>query len=170
MNVDTYFANHWQPNYDQYKYTGWALLDLIDKDHTVLDVGCGFNLFKKHLPNLHGFDPAIDAADELVSLEEFDANGKQWDVILCLGSVNFGSQEIIEQQLEKIASFCKSGTTVYWRQNPGRKDHKSNHCFKIDFFKWSFEKNYELAEKFNFTVQECKWDNNNRIYAVWKYT
>ena len=43
-----YFENNWKPDYDKFKYSGWALLNLIPKDVAVLDIGCGYNLFKEH--------------------------------------------------------------------------------------------------------------------------
>ena len=43
---DKYFGNNWHPNWDHYDYSGWALIDKINADETILDVGCGFNLFK----------------------------------------------------------------------------------------------------------------------------
>ena len=165
MSLLNYFGNSWKPNYDNFKYSGWALLEKIDSHETVLDVGCGFNLFKKHFgERLYGFDPANIEADEVVSIEEFD-NWKQWDVVLCLGSLNFGERDIVEAQVKKAVSF---GKRIYWRQNPGIGDHPWKGVEEINFFPWTIDLNYEWAEKYNCKVIECKWDNNNRIYAEWK--
>jgi hypothetical protein len=58
-----YFEHNWKPNYNKFLYSGWALIDLIPKEASILDIGCGYNLFKNHFPNLYGIDPANDEAD-----------------------------------------------------------------------------------------------------------
>lgn len=45
---DKYFGNNWKPDYSQYKYSGWALLDKVKETDSIIDIGCGFNLFKPH--------------------------------------------------------------------------------------------------------------------------
>ena len=163
-----YFENSWKPNYDKFKYSGWALLDLIPKNATILDIGCGYNLFKEHFENLYGIDPANDAADEVVSIEDFNSSGNQWDVVLCLGSLNFGTREVVEAQVKKAVSLCKKDGTIIWRQNPGVGDHPWKGVEEIKFFPWTFEDNFSWAEQFNCTVEQCEWDTGNRIYSVWK--
>lgn len=163
-----YFADSWQPNYDKFKYSGWALLDVIPKDAKILDVGCGYNLFKEHFPNLYGIDPANKCADEIISIEEFNSAGQQWDYILCLGSLNFGDYDTVKSQVEKTVSCCATNGKIYWRQNPGIGDHPWKGVEEVQFFPWTIDLNYELAELFNCVVEECKWDTGNRIYSVWK--
>ena len=170
MNKETvihYFSNNWKPNYDQFKYSGWALLDKIKEHETILDVGCGYNLFKPHWGDrLYGIDPAIDKADEIVGIIEFETD-QQWDVALALGSLNFGTIEDVEPQVEKTVSLVKPGGRIYWRQNPGIGDHPWKGVEEIEFFPWSIELNYEWAKKYGCEVNECKWDSGNRIYSEW---
>jgi len=163
-----YFENNWKPDYDKFKYSGWALLNLIPKDVAVLDIGCGYNLFKEHFENLYGIDPANDKADEVISIEDFNSAGNQWDVVLCLGSLNFGTKEVVEAQVEKAVSLCKKDGIIIWRQNPGIGDHPWKGVEEIKFFPWTFEDNFSWANQFNCNVEECKWDTGNRIYSVWK--
>lgn len=166
--LDNYFENSWKPNYDKFKYSGWALLDKINKEQTILDIGCGYNLFKQHYGNkLYGIDPANDLADERVSIEDFNSVGNQWDVVLCLGSLNFGDESIVKPQVEKTVSLCKKGGIIYWRQNPGLSDHPWVGVEKVVFFPWNVELNYKWAEEFNCDVVVCKMDTGNRIYAEW---
>jgi hypothetical protein len=168
MNIDEYFENIWKPNTDQYEYSGWKILDKIDMSSTVLDVGCGYNLFKPYLGNrLTGIDPYNDSSDIRISIEDYTSK-TPFDVILCLGSINFGSEDIILKQLSKITTLCETGTTIYWRQNPGLKDHKNDECQGIEFFEWSFEKNLRYADMFGFRVEMLAWDNGRRIYSEWK--
>ena len=169
MDLIDYFRNSWKPNYDKFKYSGWKLLDKIEPHHHVLDIGCGYNLFKPHLQpgQMLGIDPANDAADIVVSIENFDSI-YGWDVILCLGSLNFGTQEVVEAQVEKAVSLLKPGGRIFWRQNPGIGDHPWKGVEEIEFFPWTIELNYEWAKKYECKVIECKWDNGDRIYAEWK--
>lgn len=162
-----YFKNNWKPNYDSFIYSGWKLLDKIKDHENVLDVGCGYNLFKSHLGDrLYGIDPANENADEIVSIEEFISD-KTWDVILCLGSLNFGTAEDVEPQVEKVTKLIKRGGRIYWRQNPGIGDHPWKDVDNIQFFPWTFKLNYSWANKYNCHVKECKWDSGNRLYAEW---
>ena len=167
--LNNYFENSWKPNYNTFKYSGWALIDKIDKDKTILDVGCGYNLFKEHFSkNLYGIDPANDAADERVSIEEFNSAGIQWDVIFCLGSLNFGDETVVKPQVKKAVSLCKSGGRIYWRQNPGLGDHPWKGVEEIKFFPWSEELNCQWAKEFNCEVVFMGWEpKGNRLYAEW---
>jgi SAM-dependent methyltransferase len=166
MLID-YFEKSWQPDYSKFTYSGWALLDEIAPWETILDIGCGYNLFKEHLgTRLLGIDPANDAADIRVSIEEFDPGNMKWDVLFCLGSLNFGDRGTVFQQVLKSVSLCKPGGRIYWRQNPGTGDHPWKGVEEVVFFPWSIELNYEWAELLGCVVKECKWDNT-RIYSEW---
>lgn len=166
--LNNYFEYKWKPNYNNRNITGYSLLDKINHNQSILDIGCGFNLFKKYFPkNLYGIDPANDAADERVDIENFNSVGNQWDVVLCLGSLNFGDESIVKPQVKKAISLCKKSGSIYWRQNPGQNDHKWEGVEDIIFFPWSIELNYEWAEEFNCTVLECCMDGK-RIYAEWR--
>ena len=164
--IQEYFSKIWRPSTEKFKYSGWRLLGKVSPGESVLDVGCGYNLFKPYLENqLHGIDPYNICADEQVSIEDF-VTDKKFDVIFCLGSINFGSEDVILKQVEKVCSLCKPNTRIYWRQNPGQKDHQWPECQDIDFYAWSFEKNLEFAKKFGCKVEMLAWDEN-RIYAEW---
>ena len=92
--VEQYFSGIWKPDWAKFEHSGWGLIDKINKlePTSVLDVGCGFNDLKNKIPNLYGIDPYNDKADEKVSIENFNCGTKQWDVVLALGSINFGSE------------------------------------------------------------------------------
>ena len=160
--------NDWQPDYTKFKYSGWALFDKIPEDDSILDVGCGHNLFKPHRDNLWGIDPANKCADELVTLEEFDSKGKQYDSVLCLSSLNFGDRTAIEAQVAKVVSLTREHGIIYWRQNPGTGSSPWQNNPDVKFFPWTLDLNYELAEKFGCTVWFCDYDSGDRIYAEWR--
>ena len=100
-NMESYFNGKWDDSsLDGYKWSGYRLVDEINsqKPRSVLDVGCGFNRFKGKIKNLIGIDPYNDNADIKVSLEDYKAGPV--DIVLCLGSINFGDESVIDNQIE----------------------------------------------------------------------
>lgn len=171
MNQETinkYFGTSWKPDYSKFKYTGWSLVNKIEPHETIIDIGCGYNLFKPYFGDrLYGIDPAdIEGVDEVASIDDFESDN-QWDVAFCLGSLNFGTEDIVKRQTIKMLQLVKPGGRVYWRQNPGIGDHPWKGVEDIKFFPWTVELNYQWAEELGCKVLECKWDLNNRIYAEW---
>ena len=122
---------------------------------------------KGKIKNLVGIDPAYDEADHNVTIEEFTTDDK-FDVAFCLGSINFGSFDTIIAQIDRVVNLLKPNARIYWRSNPGQNDHPHEDCNKIDFFPWTFDKHRKFAEMFGFEVTDLKWDNCDRIYAVWE--
>lgn len=166
QKLNHYFRNIWKPNIDQYVYTGRVLAEKVANDEWVLDVGCGSNPFKKSIKNLIGIDPATDQADIKTTIEDFKTD-QRFDVAFCLGSINFGTEEIIVEQIRCLTKLLKPQARIYWRCNPGLQDHNNNECKNIDFFPWSIEKHVVFSELFGFKLLTFKWDNFNRIYAEW---
>jgi hypothetical protein len=172
--VNEYFAFSWKGG-DNWTITNTAnIASEIGANETVLDVGCGYNPFKPLLGDrLYAFDPAIAYGNELCSLEDFNSAGNQWDVVLCMGSINFGDEDHIASQIKKVVSLTKKGGRIYWRQNPGQADHDNEECKSVPFFKWSAERNYSFATRFGCQVVDFKVDYNRknsdriRLYAEW---
>ena len=172
--VNEYFAFSWKGG-DNWTITNTSnIASEIGPNETVLDVGCGYNPFKPLLGDrLYSFDPAIAYGNELCSLEDFNSAGNQWDVVLCMGSINFGDEDHIASQIEKVVSLTKKGGRIYWRQNPGEADHDNEECKSVPFFKWSAERNYSFATRFGCQVVDIKVDYNRknsdriRLYAEW---
>ena len=138
--LNKYFSTEWRSNLDQYNYSGWALVDKILPNELVLDVGCGYNEFRSHIPNLLGVDPANDAADVKQPIEYFaadDTNRYKFDVAFCLGSINFGNKLNILNQIACVINCLKPTARIYWRCNPGVADHGNEACKTIDFYPWS---------------------------------
>jgi hypothetical protein len=164
--LNNYFANHWNPRIDQYQYSGWALLKKIRLGESVLDVGCGNNPFKKHIANLTGVDPAFDQADYQCTIEEFESN-IQYDVAFCLGSINFGTEDVVLKQINCVVNLLRPQGRIYWRCNPGQQDHGNTECMGIDFFPWTEQLLEQYAIKFGFRLIDLQYDTNNRLYAEW---
>ncbi len=170
--LNDYFRNHWRPNLDAHIYSGYEQIASKIKDHEwVLDVGCGRNPFKTLLPRVIGVDPAFDEADFMVTIEEFQAT-KKFDVAICLGSLNFGDDAVISRQIYKMVSHLKDHSRVYWRLNPGRRDHASEKCQGVPFYPWSHRRLQQFAELFDFKQTEEKIESKAdqsvvRLYAEW---
>ena len=168
--LNQYFGKTWKGDIDSYIYSGFALLNHIRPNDRVLDVGCGDNPFKGKIANLVGVDPANPKADVVLPIEDYETDEK-FDVAFCLGSINFGSHEVIEAQIAKVVSLLTPVGRIYWRCNPGCKDHGNELCNQIDFYPWTFELLEDYARQFGFKVIDAKLDKNSRnqrLYCVWQ--
>lgn len=150
------------------------VLDQLDKDQWVLDVGCGINPLKFFHKKTWGIDITDVGSDEQVAIEDFKLPNqvrvftKKFDVAICWGSINFGHYQLIEKQIEKLASVMNDKKSViYWRLNPGMADHVDERCQNINFFPWSSELMFEFANEHNYTITELLPDEN-RIYCKWE--
>ena len=166
--LNEYFAETWQSNLNQYKYSGWALVDKVRPGETVIDVGCGRNEFRERIPNLIGVDPAFSQADYQTTIENFQTE-QRFDVAFCLGSINFGDKLIIMNQIACVVNCLKPTARIYWRCNPGHADHGNEECKNINFYPWTVDEHVKLSELFGFKLLTCCWDND-RIYAEWSRT
>jgi len=164
--LNEYFSTKWESNLDQYLYSGWNLINNIADDEWVLDVGCGPNPFKGKIKNLIGIDPAFDQADYKVTINQFKTDQK-FDVAFCLGSINFGQGDKIISEINSVVKLLNKESRIYWRCNPGRKDHGNLECQQIDFFPWTFEVHKKFSNYFGFECVDLKLDSNHRIYAEW---
>lgn len=167
QDLNRYFSTYWTPRTHKHYLTGINLVYKIKPGETVLDVGCGTNYFKAILGDaVYGIDPAFDEADEKVTIEEF--HGGQYDVILALGSINFGGYTTVASQIEKMLTHLKPGGRVYWRQNPGRFDHNNDEQYGIDFFDWSLYYNMHFCHLYKCEVRHFEWEHDSRIYCEWR--
>jgi hypothetical protein len=166
LELNEYFSTKWEGNFDQYIYSGWNLVEKVYDHEWILDVGCGKNPFKGKIKNLIGIDPAFDEADYKVILTDFKPNLK-FDVAFCLGSINFGPEDKILSEIDYLINLLKPSSRIYWRCNPGKKDHGNKECQNIMFFNWSFDTHLRFSKYFGFTCAALKYDKNNRIYSEW---
>jgi hypothetical protein len=166
QDLNNYFSTHWRGHLNTYLYSGPSLAKKIKPNEWVLDVGCGINSFKPVIKNLIGIDPAFVQADYQTTIEEFKTE-QRFDVALCLGSINFGTEETIKNQIKCVVSLLNPVARIYWRCNPGRQDHGNKECKEIDFFPWSEKLLNQYAQEFGFELVDLKQDTNNRLYAEW---
>jgi hypothetical protein len=170
--LNEYFSKHWVPDNLAGPSSPTRISTFIKDDEWLLDVGCGANPFKSLVKNVIGIDPAFDQADVKCTIEEYQPT-RVFDVATCLGSINFGDEDIIERQIDKVVSCLAPTSRIYWRLNPGRPDHGNMECFSVPFFPWTFEKLNLFAKKHNYLQTEEKIDENStrkRFYAEWHRT
>ena len=166
-----YFTYDWPSSrtagLDGYHWTGWRLIDEVAENETVLDVGCGVNPFKRHIKNLHGIDITAIGSDEQVAIEDYRPDDR-FDVAFCLGSINFGTYSDIAEQVSNMARYCmKQKSRIYWRCNPGFRDHGNDKVGEVPFFNWHINYHIMLAKSTGYNVTEFMPDKN-RMYVKWE--
>jgi len=166
--LNDYFSKIWQPDMKKWKYSGLKLVDEVNalRPRSVLDVGCGYNEFRGKIHNLTGIDPYNDRADHKISIMDFKPN-RRFDVILCLGSINFGSRDKITAEIAKTVLLLEQGGTMFFRVNPGL-NHDRPEARWIEFFAWNVPFIIELAEQFDLKVLDIRDDANQRKYFVYR--
>ena len=163
-----YFAMHWQTNMKKWKYSGLSLIDQVNNlnPRSVLDVGCGYNEFQGKIKNLIGIDPYNHRADYQVELMSYRPQNK-FDIILALGSINFGGRNKIIAEVSKCANMLEEGGMMFFRVNPGVQ-HDKPEAKWIEFYAWNVPFIIELAEMFNLKVLDIRDDSNKRKYFVYR--
>lgn len=161
--MSRFFGEIWQPDTDKYQYSGWGLVDLINKKNpvAVLDFGCGYNPFKGRINNLVGIDPFNNQADFMVDVMDFAVEPETYDHIIVFGSLNFGDLEDIETRFAKLNELLMPGGRMYFRANPGHLWPKGPY---VDIFPWTFEVAYRLAKTHGLQLEKFKQDNGDRLY------
>ena len=112
-----------------------------------------------------GIDPYNHAADFEVDILDYKVKPASHDHIIALGSINFNSQDEIEQRFSHCVDLLITGGKFYLRANPGIT-HKTGPY--VDIFPWSFEVANNFAEKYNLKLLEFKRDTNERLYFVYQ--
>lgn len=164
--LKNYFGKVWQPETKKFKYSGLAIIDEVNamKPDNVIDIGCGYNEFKGKIQNLTGIDPYNDRADVIVHTLDYKPD-VEYDVAICLGSVNFGSSDKILGELENVVSMVKSGGFLYFRVNPGIQ-HTRPAAKWINFYDWDPVFISNAAQYLNCDVLVLRQDDNDRFYFV----
>lgn len=161
-----FFGEIWMPTTEKYSYSGWALVDEINRHNprAVLDYGCGYNQFKGRIQNLVGIDPYNNCADYMVDITEFVVPLESYDVIMVLGSLNFNDIDGIKERFARLVSLLAPGGRMYFRANPGQLWPDGLY---VDIFPWDFKLAHDLAKEHMLELETFKKDYN-RIYFVYK--
>lgn len=165
--LENYFSRVWQPELKKYKYSGPALIDEVNNlnPKNVLDVGCGYNEFRGNIHNLTGLDPYNPKADIIKGIMDYDP-GVTYDVVLCLGSINFGDTNKILNELERVVKLTSPGGKIFFRVNPGLM-HDPMEADWIQFYAWTPTFIINTADFLGVTVLDLRTDGKNRVYFVW---
>jgi SAM-dependent methyltransferase len=157
----------WQPRTDVYQYTGWGIVDVINKlnPRKVLDVGCGYNQFKPRIQNLVGIDKFNNSADYMVDILDFNVEPESFDAIIIFGSINFGDWDDMSIRYNKVFQLLAPGGKVFVRANPGHT-HKNGPW--IDIFPWSFEYAHKIAKDNSVQLVQFKQDNGDRLFIEYE--
>ncbi len=161
-----FFGEIWKPTTEKFTYTGWAIVDEVNKHNpkAVLDVGCGYNQFKGRIPNLIGIDPYNNCADYMVDVLDFKMPDQTYDAIICLGSINFNEKSDVEVRLKRVSELLAAGGRAYFRVNSGQLWKNGPY---VDIFPWSFEIAAEFSKSLGLTLETFKKDWNDRLYFVY---
>jgi len=159
----TRFWSAFQPRTDVYQYTGWNIVDEINKRNprAVLDVGCGYNQFKPRIPNLTGIDKFNNCADYMVDILEYNVEPETYDAVIVFGSINFGEYQDVAIRFRKVFALTAPGGKIYVRANPGISP---KHGPWIDIYPWDFETAHRIAKENAVTLATFKKDNGDRLY------
>lgn len=164
--IDMYFSKYWKGNTQGFEKSGSVLVDKVNnlKPQSVLDVGCGYNPYKGKIDNLVGIDPFNTKADvqqNVVQYQYFNQD-KQYDVVLALGSVNFGNRNKILTEIEAIDKLTKPGGYQFWRVNPGLEHNCPEFPLVnlIDFFPWDKQFIDGIANVYGYNIIEYDEEHN----------
>lgn len=158
-----FWGGIWQPRTEVYQYSGWNIVDKINKANptAVLDVGCGFNQFKARIPNLIGIDAFNNNADYMVDILDYNIPNETYDHVIVFGSINFGEFNDVSIRMKKVIDLTRPNGIIYVRANPGY-EHKNGQW--IDIFPWSFDYAYKISQLYNCELSSFKKDNGDRLY------
>jgi hypothetical protein len=174
--IELYFSNYWRDRYvinDQYSSVNILSKKVASLNpKRILDIGCGYNKYKvaikNSLPDVEfvGIDPYNDEADIKISLYDYfnNNNPEPFDVVLCLGSINFGSYEKIAYEIDMVDKLTAHEGNQFWRVNPG-----INHEVKefpladlIDFYHWSKIDVDRMCNMYDYKLIDFQTEVNGR--------
>lgn len=135
--------------YNKFEKCGDELVEKVNalNPDFVLDLGCGDNQYSDKIQNLMGIDLVNKRADLLCDyryMEDFDDGCA--DVVMSLGSINFGDDKRIREGLESAYRLLKPGGLLIMRGN--MNEHKGKM-----YYGWSIERIHKWTEHFNFNME-----------------
>lgn len=154
--------DYWNTDLNCYHISGFAILpDLLAlKPKTILDLGCGYNEFKKFIPHLVGIDLTNTHADVIGNFTDYECEDESQDVLLALGSINFGDHDTVDNQMAWMTKKLKPGGTMFIRVNPAEAPDDS---IVEKFYIWTMEDIYKFSVKYGLTIQDSTIKFEDRL-------
>ena len=149
------------------------MIDYINSNNPnlVIDAGCGNNIFKQHIKNIKGFDVReVEEADYIGTYHDMNNIFKEnsADFVISLGSLGFGPQEIIQQNLEYIYKWLKPQGMAFIIELPDNiatdKDKKN---FPLKYF-WNEDKINYFTGILGFDLYSKPLYNLGKLNWVWQ--
>ena len=147
-----YFKYHWQQTEEDPH-----VIKHMKQSFIILDVGCGFNQYKKYRKRpqfFWGIDIANENADEVIDVIDFE-DDRVYDLIICYGSINFYDEKWVSDRLDKVISLLDEtpGSRICMKVNPG-KPHADGTM--LDFFPWTMDYAREIATKHGLIIENYR--------------
>lgn len=164
--LKTHFSNRGTANWKQPSAYILNLLNTLDITPTtsIIDVGCGYNNYKKFYKNLVGIDIVDNGADIVSSIQNAKNLESSFEIALCLGVLH-GSFEHIENDIIKILTWIKPNGYIIFRARKNPKPYDYNltpYYLNLNIIK-------EYTNKFNLTLLDTYTkDTTTSIIWVWK--
>lgn len=158
-NLETYFKDQWETT-----ETDSHVVDLVKKSNAILDVGCGFNQYKKYNENLVGVDPYNSNSDQMIDILDFETDIK-YDLIICYGSINFYNLKWVDDRMYKIFSLLAPKGTISMKVNPNKPFANG---IKLQWYdRWTTGLMNHYGEIFNCSIDNFREANQSRF--KWDY-
>jgi len=122
------------------------VVDRLKAARNVIDVGCGFNPYKKHANNLVGVDIVNGSADWIGDIIDYKPVTK-FDVAICYGILHFNSYDWIRERLEWVVNNLTEDGEILIKVNPSRKEDQAPDLRNSDVI-WFDRWNHGLAQHF----------------------
>jgi SAM-dependent methyltransferase len=158
-NLETYFKDQWETT-----ETDSHVVNLVKKSNAILDVGCGFNQYKKYNENLVGIDIVNKNADHICDIIDYE-NKNQFDLIICFGSLHFYNYDWINLRLKKVINMLTSNATICMKVNPAIPN--TDGSYLPWFEKWTPPLVEHFAELYNLEIKNIREGSRNRL--KWDY-
>ena len=120
--------------------------DRLQHADNPIDVGCGFNPYKKFHDNLIGVDIVNEQADVNCDILDFPSDTK-FDLAICYGILHFNDYDWIRERLEWVVNNTSDNAEILIKVNPSRKEDQAEELRSSDVI-WFDRWNHGLAEHF----------------------
>jgi len=139
------------------------VVKIIAEADSVIDVGCGFNPYKKFHQNLIGIDIVNTKADWVGDILDWPAWERKYDVAICYGVLHFNSYDWIRKRLEWVLEHTAPNAQILMKVNPTPKEDQGESLRSSEviwFDKWNKGLADHFAQMYNLEVWNWReWKN-----------